>query len=348
MDAVVRGQGGEPGGADHGDSEMAAGGGEGTGRGARSPSPGAGRAPPRVIEPPASPAAARRAGAPGGIPGGPPGIAAAAAAAAAAPVPPDTPPPQGGQDEVRALRERLDYMAGRIVGLEASVQALQSGAQSALNDLVTQARTEFESQRASGLTLRFDIQEEASTLRRYLEETRRGVETVYADASGGFTNLQNEVRGQGQELRRLVGLAAAAGHGASPASAPGASDPLQAAGSDPWQQGAASSPQPGTNPAGGGSGGDGASGGGWGNWGRGGGGGGGGGGAPFGGFSGPGGDRPRPFSINPAAWGAHKVLEVHANGGAYRVWRERALDHLSRDRNGCSRQDVCALLKWAE
>ena len=88
-------------------------------------------------------------------------------------------------------------MAGRIVGLEASVQALQSGAQTALNDLVTQARTEFETQRAAGVSLRFDIQEEASNLRRYLEETRRGVETVYADASGGFTTLQNEVRGQG-------------------------------------------------------------------------------------------------------------------------------------------------------
>ena len=70
---------------------------------------------------------------------------------------------------------------------------------------------------------------------------------------------------------------------------------------------------------------------------------------PSGGFFGSGsGDRPRPFSINPAAWGTHKVLEVHANGGAYKVWRERALDHLSRDRNGCSRQDVRALLKWAE
>ena len=65
-------------------------------------------------------------------------------------------------------------------------------------------------------------------------------------------------------------------------------------------------------------------------------------------FGSGGGDRPRPFSINPAAWGTHKVLEVHANGGAYKVWRERALDHLSRDRNGCSRQDVRALLKWAE
>ena len=35
-------------------------------------------------------------------------------------------------------------------------------------------------------------------------------------------------------------------------------------------------------------------------------------------------------------------------GGAYRIWRERALDHLSRDRHGATRSDVCNLLLWAE
>ena len=109
------------------------------------------------------------------------------------------------------MRDRLDALTSRLVGLEASVQALQSGAQTALTDLVAQARAEFTTQRESGLSLRFDIQEEASTLRRYLEETRQGVEKLYSDASGGFANLQNEVQGQGRELRRLAGLATAAG-----------------------------------------------------------------------------------------------------------------------------------------
>ena len=115
-------------------------------RGARSPSPNRARAP----RTPASPGAA------------------AASGAQRQPVPPDSP----GDGDTGALRDRLDALAGRLIGLEASVQALQSGAQTALTDLVAQARSEFDPQRNSNLSLRFDIQEEAGTLRRYLEETR--------------------------------------------------------------------------------------------------------------------------------------------------------------------------------
>merc|ERR1712026_287117 len=198
--------------------------------------------------------------------------------------------------------------------------ALQSGAQSTLVELVAQAKSEFDAQRNSNLSLRFDIQEEAANLRRYLEETRQGVAKLYSDASGGFATLQVEVQGQGRELQRLAGLAATGpGGGASPSpGVPGAPDPLQAASQDPWRQGAAAQPLPGTSPSGGGT---------WGgtwaqhrsSWG-GGGGGGSWGGNGGGGGGGSGGGGP--------SYGGNRKLDAHADSVTYRAWRDRALDFL--------------------
>ena len=187
---------------------MVGGGADDTRRGTRSPSPGRARAPPRT---PASPAAA------------------AAGSAARVPVPPDS--PEGGDEG--ALRERLNDVAGRLVGLEASVQGLQQGAQAALAELLTRARDEFAAQRNSLVALRSDVQQEASTLRTYLEETRMATEHLYAGASSGFATLQGQVQGHGRELQRLASLAAA-GHGgaaAAAAAAPAAAGPAPAPGS---------------------------------------------------------------------------------------------------------------------
>ena len=127
--------------------------------------------------------------------------AGAAAAAAVLPAPPD-PPPQGGPAAaLDAVYERLNELAGRLVGVETSVQSLRQGAQATLAELLTQARAEFATQHDSLVALRLDAQQEAGALRAYLEETRQATEQLYAGASSGFATLQAEVQGQSQEPR---------------------------------------------------------------------------------------------------------------------------------------------------
>ena len=98
-------------------------------------------------------------------------------------------------------------------------------------------------------------------------------------------------------------------------------------------------------------GGPGGGGGGWGGPGGGGGGppGGGGGGFPNSppGVEGLGRGRP-PFRVDTRSWGDHKRLDLAAAPAAYKTWRQRALDFLSRDRDGYIREDVRQLLVWVE
>ena len=118
----------------------------------------------------------------------------------------------------------MDELAARVVRVEAVVQGLQQGAQAALADLLAQAQREFTAQRDSLLTLRADVQQEATTLRTYLEETRQATERLYAGASSGFVTLQGQVQEQARELARLAALAAAQPP-TQPPPATGAPDP---------------------------------------------------------------------------------------------------------------------------
>ena len=90
---------------------------------------------------------------------------------AGVPVPPDRPTPgAGATDPLEDLRDRVEALTLRVVGMEAATQGLQQGAQSALNALLTQAQGEFEAQRNSLLALRADVQQEAGELRGFLGE----------------------------------------------------------------------------------------------------------------------------------------------------------------------------------
>ena len=62
-----------------------------------------------------------------------------------------------------------------------------------------------------------------------------------------------------------------------------------------------------------------------------------------------GGWQPRPFCVGDAkAWGDHKRLELAPSPAAYKAWRQRALDFLSRDKDGYPRPEVRELLLWTE
>ena len=152
---------GEPGGAP-GAAQVGGGADDAQRRGTRLPSRGRARATQRT---PASPAAA--------------------GSAQQVPVPPNSP---GGGEPADAFRERLDALTGRLVSVETSVQSLQRGAQATLAELLSQARAEFATQRDSLVALRSEVQQEAGTLRAYLEETRLATEHVYAGACLLYTS----------------------------------------------------------------------------------------------------------------------------------------------------------------
>ena len=48
------------------------------------------------------------------------------------------------------------------------------------------------------------------------------------------------------------------------------------------------------------------------------------------------------------SWGGHRKLYSPSAPAAYKTWRQRALDYLSRDCDGFIRGDVRRLLLWAE
>ena len=92
------------------------------------------------------------------------------------------------------LSDRVDAVTGRLVGVEVAQQTLQSDARAALDNLLVQARAEFERQEASLISLRTDLQQEAMDARGYVGETRLAVERIYADARGEFatSNVQRK------------------------------------------------------------------------------------------------------------------------------------------------------------
>jgi hypothetical protein len=54
------------------------------------------------------------------------------------------------------------------------------------------------------------------------------------------------------------------------------------------------------------------------------------------------------FRVDTRSWGDHRKLDLSSAPAAYKTWRQRALDYLSRDRDGFIRSDVRRLLLWAE
>ena len=48
------------------------------------------------------------------------------------------------------------------------------------------------------------------------------------------------------------------------------------------------------------------------------------------------------------SWGDHRKLELNPVPAGYKAWRQRAIDVLSRDKDGGPRPDVRAPLIWGE
>ena len=90
---------------------------------------------------------------------------------------------------VISLSGRTEALAGRVVGAETAHRALQEDARMALEQLLIQARSEFEAQGFSLLTLRSEVQQEILETRRFLGETRQAVEQLYAGAQNEFLSL---------------------------------------------------------------------------------------------------------------------------------------------------------------
>ena len=61
---------------------------------------------------------------------------------------------------VSALSDRMEALAGRVVGAETAHRAPQEDARLALEQLLIQARLEFEAQGLSLLTLQSEVQQE--------------------------------------------------------------------------------------------------------------------------------------------------------------------------------------------
>ena len=77
---------------------------------------------------------------------------------------------------------RLAALASRVVDGEQAHATLQQEAQATLESIVSQARLEFNRQGEALLELRADAREEAAMERRYMAETRQGLERLHAGA----------------------------------------------------------------------------------------------------------------------------------------------------------------------
>ena len=66
------------------------------------------------------------------------------------------------------------------------------------------------------MILRFDVQQEAGTLRKYLEETRTATEQLYAGARSEVSNLCEAVMALGQRVTDLETAQVAGANGAGP------------------------------------------------------------------------------------------------------------------------------------
>ena len=87
---------------------------------------------------------------------------------------------------VSGLADRVDGVAGRLVGAEAAHRAFQEDARAALDGLLGQARAEFERQSSALLVLRSDAQREilegSGTWRRLARRSSEGTSTRVASS----------------------------------------------------------------------------------------------------------------------------------------------------------------------
>ena len=118
---------------------------------------------------------------------------------------------------IGALNGRMEGLTGRVVGSEAAHRALQADARAVLEQLLVQARAEFENQGVSLLTLRSEVQQEALAARQFLGETRLAVEQLYAGAQGEFAPLQQAAQESRQALTDLAQWVSDCERAASPA-----------------------------------------------------------------------------------------------------------------------------------
>ena len=174
-------------------------------RSPRSPSPGR----PRGQTDPRSPARGSQA-----LPASPgthrnAGPAAAAASPGAAPA-----------ATVEDLRDRVEGLTARVIGVETESATLQRDAKAALELVLVEARREFEAQGLSLLTLREEVTKEIRGSRHALGETRQAVELLYAGAQETrqamellYTGAQGELAVLRQQLADLAGRAAGGGSG---------------------------------------------------------------------------------------------------------------------------------------
>eukprot|EP00969_Alexandrium_andersonii_P024282 1059702-Alexandrium_andersonii.AAC.1 len=87
-------------------------------------------------------------------------------------------------------------ITGRLVGVESNQRALTDSAAMAVQELVSQAKTEFQAQAQSLATLREQAQSEVLALRGYVNATRQAIEDLHSSWKAEFTGLWNTVKVQ--------------------------------------------------------------------------------------------------------------------------------------------------------
>eukprot|EP00969_Alexandrium_andersonii_P362497 15459858-Alexandrium_andersonii.AAC.1 len=85
--------------------------------------------------------------------------------------------------------DQLSTLAGRVVGVETDQHALSESVASAVGDLISQARTEFQAQSASLATLREQAQIEVLALNKTVDVTRQTLDGLQAAWQGEFSTL---------------------------------------------------------------------------------------------------------------------------------------------------------------
>ena len=112
---------------------------------------------------------------------------------------------------IHVLSERVDTLAGRVVGVETAHRTLAENAQGAVRELLVLAQGELGAQSASLGVLRDEVAQEGLGLRFYLGETRDTIELSYASSrsefdavTAGFQDIEkaySELMGQAGEHR---------------------------------------------------------------------------------------------------------------------------------------------------
>ena len=89
-----------------------------------------------------------------------------------------------------ALAERIDTLAGHMVGMESAQRTLRSEVSGVMESLVARASEKFDRQEATQIALHSDMQQAVVEAR----ETRQAVERVYEGAQSEFAALQRTVQ----------------------------------------------------------------------------------------------------------------------------------------------------------